>query len=105
MSLPVDKIINTAFSAPACPTIHPDLRKTITPKMFIRHEVKTPSQVPNNTGCERKKFDFHQGADVLNVKFSTCKYVMLNELLVQLNYLFNSTESKNLMIIIFNSFK
>lgn len=58
----MDRIIRTAFKAPAWPTIHPDLKNTITPKMFMRQEVKTPSQVPKSTGWETKKFDFHQGS-------------------------------------------
>lgn len=62
MLLPVHKIIKTALRTPAWPTIHPDLKKTITPKILIRQDVKTPSQVPNNTGWEMKKFDFHQGS-------------------------------------------
>jgi hypothetical protein len=57
----VDKIIKIALHIPACPTIHPDLRNTMTPKMLIKHDVKTPSQVPNKTGCEMKKLDFHHG--------------------------------------------
>ena len=48
--LPVHKIIKTALRTPAWPTIHPDLKKTITPKILIRQDVKTPSHVPNNTG-------------------------------------------------------
>lgn len=55
-------MINTAFNAPAWPTIQPDLKNTITPKILIRQEVKTPSQVPNNTGCDIKKLDFHHGS-------------------------------------------
>ena len=54
-------MIKTALKAPASPTIHPDLKKTITPKILMRQEVKTPSHVPNKTGCDIKKFDFHQG--------------------------------------------
>lgn len=54
----------TAFKAPASPTIHPDRKNTITPKMLIRQEVNTPSQVPNKTGWDKKKFDFHQGSVV-----------------------------------------
>lgn len=49
------------LTKPAWPTIQPDLKNTITPKMLIRHEVNTPSQVPKRTGCDMKKFDFHQG--------------------------------------------
>lgn len=48
--LPVHNIINTAFKTPAWPTIHPDLKNTITPNMLMRQDVNTPSQVPNNTG-------------------------------------------------------
>lgn len=32
--------------------------------MLIRQDVKTPSQVPNSTGWEMKKFDFHQGSEL-----------------------------------------
>ena len=32
-----------------------------TPKMLIMQDVKTPSHVPNNTGSEMKKLDFHHG--------------------------------------------
>lgn len=66
-SLPVQNIIKTAFKAPAWPTIHPDLKKTITPNIFIRQEVNTPSQVPNNTGWDMKKLDFHQGSAFWNI--------------------------------------
>jgi len=59
--LPVARTIRTALITPAWPTIHPDRRKTITPKMLIRQDVNTPSQVPNNTGWEIKKLDFHHG--------------------------------------------
>lgn len=61
VSLPVANTITIALKTPASPTIHPDLRKTITPKMLIKQEVNTPSQVPNNTGCDMKKLDFHHG--------------------------------------------
>lgn len=59
--LPVAKTIKTALITPAWLTIQPDRKKTITPKIFIKQEVKTPSQVPKSTGCDMKKFDFHQG--------------------------------------------
>ena len=42
-------------------TIHPVRKKMTTPKMLIIHDVKTPSQVPNRTGSEMKKFDCHHG--------------------------------------------
>jgi hypothetical protein len=57
-------MINIAFRIPAWPTIQPDLKNTMTPNMLIRQDVKTPSQVPNNTGWEMKKFDFHQGSEL-----------------------------------------
>jgi len=43
-------MINIAFRIPAWPTIQPDLKNTMTPNMLMRQDVKTPSQVPNNTG-------------------------------------------------------
>lgn len=46
---------------PACATIHPDLKNTITPNILIKQVVNTPSQVPKSTGCEMKKFVRHQG--------------------------------------------
>lgn len=55
----VQKMISTAFRMPACATIHPDRRNTITPNTLIRQEVNTPSQVPNSTGWEMKKFERH----------------------------------------------
>jgi len=42
-------------------TIHPVRRNMTTLKMLIMHDVNTPSQVPNNTGSEMKKFAFHHG--------------------------------------------
>lgn len=59
--LPVKITIRTALTKPACPTNQPDLKNTITPKILIRHDVKTPSHVPNSTGCDMKKLDFHHG--------------------------------------------
>lgn len=44
---------------PAWATIQPERRNTITPNTLIRHEVNTPSHVPNSTGCEMKKFERH----------------------------------------------
>lgn len=32
-----------------------------TPKILMRQEVKTPSQVPNKTGSEMKKLALYQG--------------------------------------------
>lgn len=69
-TIPVNITIKTAFTTPAWPTIQPDLRNTITPKMFIRHDVNTPSQVPNSTGWDKKKLDFHHGT-------SPCKLMIL----------------------------
>lgn len=69
IDLPVAKIIVTALITPACPTIQPDLKKTITPKILIKQEVNTPSHVPNNTGCDMKKFDFHQGTSPYRVNY------------------------------------
>ncbi|CAN8018060.1 unnamed protein product, partial [Ixodes persulcatus] len=42
-------------------TIHPDLRKTMTPNRWIMQVVNTPSQVPNSTGSDTKKLVDHQG--------------------------------------------
>ena len=42
-------------------TIHPILRKTMTPKILTITDVKTPSHVPKSTGSFRKKFALHQG--------------------------------------------
>lgn len=53
--------IRTALTTPAWATNQPDLRNTITPNIFIRHDVNTPSHVPKSTGCDMKKLDFHQG--------------------------------------------
>lgn len=61
--------INTALTNPACPTIQPDLKNTITPKMLMRHDVNTPSQVPKSTGCDMKKFDFHHGTSPWKINF------------------------------------
>lgn len=57
----VARIIKIPLKMPACATTQPDRRNTITPKMLIMTDVKTPSQVPNNIGCEMKKFVRHQG--------------------------------------------
>ncbi len=46
---------------PACATIHPDRKKTMTPRMLIKQEVKTPSQVPNKVGGLKKKLECHHG--------------------------------------------
>lgn len=67
--LPVKSTIKIALTKPACPTIQPDLRNTITPKIFIRHDVNTPSQVPKRTGCDIKKLDFHHGTSPCNYIF------------------------------------
>jgi len=50
-----------ACTTPDSATTQPDLRKTMTPKMLIRQEVKTPSQVPKSTRSLTKKCDSHQG--------------------------------------------
>lgn len=71
--LPLANIISTAQMTPACPTIHPDRKNTITPKIFIKQEVKTPSHVPNRTGCEMKKFDFHHGTSPYKSNLRTNK--------------------------------
>lgn len=42
-------------------TIHPMRRKMTTLSILIRQDVKTPSHVPNKTGCEMKKLAFHHG--------------------------------------------
>ncbi|CAN7982951.1 unnamed protein product, partial [Ixodes pacificus] len=42
-------------------TIHPDLRKTMTPNRWIMQVVNTPSQVPNSTGSDTKKLVDHHG--------------------------------------------
>ena len=55
------RTMRAACPIPASATIHPDLRKTMTPKMLIKHDVKTPSQVPKRTLSETKKWDNHQG--------------------------------------------
>lgn len=55
----VQKMMRIAFSTPAWATIQPLRRNTMTPKMLIRQEVKTPSQVPNSTGCDMKKLVRH----------------------------------------------
>ena len=51
----------TAERIPASATSHPLRRNTITPKILIKQEVKTPSHVPKSTGWDMKKLDFHQG--------------------------------------------
>lgn len=61
VKLPVKITMNIALTKPAWPTIQPDRRNTITPNILIRHDVNTPSQVPNSTGCDMKKLDFHHG--------------------------------------------
>ncbi len=52
-----------ALANPASATIHPDRRKTMTPKMLIMQDVKTPSQVPNSTrpSEDTSRLDSHQG--------------------------------------------
>lgn len=54
LEIPVDNTMSIAFRIPACATIQPDRRKTMTPKILIKHEVNTPSHMPNNTGSEIK---------------------------------------------------
>lgn len=55
-AIPTEQIITIIeWSIPACATIQPDRRNTITPKMFTIVVVKTPSHFPNNVGCEIKK--------------------------------------------------
>lgn len=61
LQLPVESTMSTALRMPACATIQPERRNTITPKIFIMQDVKTPSHVPNRTGCEIKKFVLHHG--------------------------------------------
>ena len=56
--------IKAAWPIPASATIHPVRRKTITPKMLIKQDVKTPSQVPNRVLSDTKKCDNHHGAAV-----------------------------------------
>ena len=53
--------INAACPIPASATIQPVRRNTITPKILIKHDVKTPSQVPNNVRSETKKCESHHG--------------------------------------------
>ena len=49
------------MSAVTPATIHPDRKKTMTPKMFIKQLVKTPSHVPKRTLSDTRKCDNHQG--------------------------------------------
>ena len=58
------KTINAAWPIPASATIQPVRRNTITPKMFIKHEVNTPSHVPNKVRSDTKKWDSHHGGAV-----------------------------------------
>lgn len=58
---PVAMTRSTALTTPAWATIQPDRKNTITPNMFIRQDVKTPSHVPNRTGCDIKKLVRHHG--------------------------------------------
>ena len=53
--------MRTESPIPACATTHPERRNIMTPKILIITEVKTPSHIPNRTGCEIKNCDFHQG--------------------------------------------
>ena len=55
------KTIKAACPIPASATIHPERRKTMTPKILIRHDVKTPSHVPKRTRSDTRKCDSHQG--------------------------------------------
>ena len=56
--------INAAWPIPASATIQPERRNTITPKMLIKHEVNTPSQVPNKVLSETKKCESHHGGAI-----------------------------------------
>lgn len=59
----VHKMMSTALIMPAWATIQPERKNTITPNTLIRQEVNTPSQVPNSTGWEMKKFERHLLSD------------------------------------------
>ena len=61
ISIPVQNTIKIDKPIPACATTHPERKKMMTPKILTITEVKTPSHVPNNTGCEMKNWDFHHG--------------------------------------------
>ena len=53
--------MSAELAMPASATIHPLRRKTMTPKMLMRQEVKTPSHVPKSTRSDTRKCDSHHG--------------------------------------------
>lgn len=91
----VQKMIRIAFKMPACPTIQPLRKKTITPKMLISTDVKTPSQVPNNTGCDMKKFVRHlQAKQLENLTIINTHELITEQLFVSNNWLASTTSTK-----------
>lgn len=66
LNWPVARIIEIALRSPAWPIIQPERRKTMTPNTLMRHDVKTPSRVPNRIGSDMKNWVFHQGSSFWN---------------------------------------
>lgn len=76
-------------------TIHPIRRKMTTPKILMRQEVKTPSQVPNKTGSEMKKLALYQG--LWEDKFWKFKDILY--FILMFMYIINTWSVVNLFIL------
>ena len=98
------KTIKAACPIPASATIHPDRRKTMTPKMLIRHDVKTPSHVPNRTRSETKKCDSHQGWALDPCKFNVRSFDIHLKILQKLPSVPTFTRPKNREILLITFF-